>query len=125
MILIIGGACQGKTAYAKGHFGEGYRFVNHYHQTVREQMLAGLDPMEKARELVESENGTEDGKVRPDGEKNPEGLVIISDEIGYGLVPLDAFEREYREMDGRVHCYLASRAEQVIRVVCGIGVRIK
>ena len=53
------------------------------------------------------------------------GLVIISDEIGYGLVPVDVFEREYREKSGRVNCYLAEKADQVIRVVCGIGSRIK
>lgn len=109
MILIIGGSYQGKTAYAAEHFKEGWRIENHYHLKVKEQLQAGLDPLEEARKLAEGE----------------EKLVVISDETGYGLVPVDAFERAYREQSGRVNCYFAGRAEQVIRVVCGIGSRIK
>jgi len=51
--------------------------------------------------------------------------VIISAEVGYGLVPIDAFERKYREAVGRVNCYLAGEAEQFYRVVCGEGERLK
>lgn len=111
MIFIIGGAYQGKTAYAKDRFGEEYRILNQYHLKVKEQLKQGLNPMEEASRLLEA------------GET--ETLIIISDEIGYGLVPVDAFERAYREQTGRVHCFLAAKAEQVIRVVCGVGNRIK
>ena len=107
MILIIGGAYQGKTEYAKEHF-KGYKIKNQYHETVRKQMLEGMDPAEEAEKYLS-------GKDK---------LVIISDEIGYGLVPIDAFERKYREEAGRVNCFFARKAEQVIRVVCGIGTRI-
>lgn len=109
MILIIGGAWQGKTEYAKAAFGENAVMINHYHLRVKEQLKEGKEPLMEAQKLLE-EN---------------EECIIISDEIGYGLVPVDAFEREYREMAGRVNCYLAKKAEQVIRVVCGIGERIK
>lgn len=108
MILIIGGACQGKTEYAKVQFG-GKEIINHYHLKVKEQLKGGKDPLAEAEKLL--------------AEK--EKCVIISNEVGYGLVPVDAFEREYREMSGRVNCYLAGKAQQVIRVVCGIGTRIK
>ncbi len=108
MVLIIGGAYQGKDAYAREHF-PGCPILSGYHEKVREQMLSGQDPMEEARKLVLKD----------------QDLVVVSDEIGYGLIPMDAFERAYREMDGRVHCYLAKEAKQVIRVTCGIGVRIK
>lgn len=109
MILLIGGAYQGKTAYAREYAKEGDEIINHYHKKVREQMEAGLNPLEEAEKLVEESKEA----------------IIISDEVGYGLVPMDAFEREYREMVGRVNCYLAEHAEQVIRIVCGIGTRIK
>ena len=33
-------------------------------------------------------------------EKNKD-TIVIADEIGNGIVPLDAFEREYREQTGR------------------------
>lgn len=119
MILIIGGSYQGKTAYASEHFADGYLIYNHYHETIKEQMRSGLDPMEEARKLVASE------EMRGSSGRQGKEIVIISDEIGYGLVPIDAFEREYREVDGRIHCYLAGYAAQVIRVTCGIGIRIK
>ena len=45
--------------------------------------------------------------------------IVIADEIGCGLVPLDASEREKRERAGRLAYMLAERADTVIRVVCG------
>ena len=45
--------------------------------------------------------------------------IVIADEIGCGLVPLVASEREKRERAGRLACMLAERADKVIRVVCG------
>lgn len=56
--------------------------------------------------------------------KHPD-TVIICDEVGSGIVPLDSFEREYRERLGRLLCEIAAKAERVERIVCGIGQRIK
>ena len=53
------------------------------------------------------------------------GRVLVTDEIGLGIVPLDPFEREYREETGRICCLLAARSEQVWRVACGLGQRLK
>ena len=52
-------------------------------------------------------------------------LIIVCDEIGCGLVPVDAFEREYRESVGRICTELAKNADEVYRVTCGIGNRIR
>ena len=46
-------------------------------------------------------------------------LILICDEVGCGLVPVDAFEREYREAVGRICTVFARRADRVDRVVCG------
>lgn len=51
--------------------------------------------------------------------------VIISNEIGYGIVPIDKFERRYRELTGRICCQVAKESEEVHRVICGIGTVIK
>ena len=37
-------------------------------------------------------------------------------EVGYGLVPVDAFERQYREAVGRICTNLAACADRVDRV---------
>ena len=52
-------------------------------------------------------------------------IVIVTQEIGYGLVPVHAFDRRYRELTGRICTVLAANSDQVDRVVCGIGVTIK
>ena len=57
-------------------------------------------------------------------QRNPE-VVLVSDEVGYGVVPVDAFDRAYRERVGRICTELASYSKKVVRVVCGIGMVIK
>ena len=52
-------------------------------------------------------------------------ITIISTEIGYGVVPMDKGDRELRETVGRTCCYIAKKADEVVRVVCGVGNRIK
>ena len=42
--------------------------------------------------------------------KRDRELILICDEVGCGLVPVDAFEREYRETVGRICTALANRA---------------
>ncbi|MDO4331221.1 MAG: bifunctional adenosylcobinamide kinase/adenosylcobinamide-phosphate guanylyltransferase [Eubacteriales bacterium] len=112
MILVIGGAYQGKEEYVEKNFAAGYAIVKEYHLKIREQMKAGLEPLEEAKKLLAGADIGND-------------LVVICDEVGYGLVPVDAFERAWRETVGRVCCYFAKEADQVIRVVCGVGSRIK
>jgi adenosyl cobinamide kinase/adenosyl cobinamide phosphate guanylyltransferase len=55
---------------------------------------------------------------------NPE-IVIIVDELGCGIVPMNPYDRRYREQTGRICCKLAREAEEVHRVICGIGTVIK
>ena len=52
--------------------------------------------------------------------KNPE-VILISDEIGYGIVPFDKEERFYRELTGRIMCEVAKKANSVERIICGIS----
>lgn len=132
MQLIIGGYAQGKLAYAlKQINGEPYRVFDgklpemeqskepaaqetivilyHLHLWIREQILCGEKPEEKLTALI----------------KREQRLIVISDEIGNGIVPVDAFEREYRERTGRILVELADQADEVVRVICGIGQKIK
>ena len=51
--------------------------------------------------------------------------LIIMDEIGCGIIPLEKSERLWREAVGNVGCFLAERAEGVERIICGTAVRIK
>ena len=57
-------------------------------------------------------------------QENPDAFVT-ADEIGCGIVPMEAFERDYRETDGRICQRIAAYSEEVHRVICGLGMRIK
>lgn len=51
--------------------------------------------------------------------------IIISDEIGCGIVPVEMEERQIREETGRMLCRISSQADKVFRVMCGIPTQIK
>ena len=52
-------------------------------------------------------------------------LVIVTDEIGLGVIPETPLGRAFRDMMGLVNQVLAKRAEAVYFVVSGIPVKIK
>ena len=108
MKLYIGGAFQGQDGLARLENPNAVIFAD-FHETVREALLNGRDPREFAREICE---------------KQPDA-VIVADEVGSGVVPVLKEDRAYREAVGRALCVIAQASEQVTRVVCGIGVRIK
>lgn len=126
MIFVIGGRAQGKTVFAAGllkgvrtatadgrlseyHEAMNAGLVTHLECFVRRLMQDGEDPHEFVRELLES-NGN---------------AVVTADEIGYGIVPADPFERDYRETAGRACQEIAAFSVEVHRVICGLGTRIK
>ena len=130
MKLVIGGTAQGKLEYVllkydlqknivwHGCLPNGTEdinhiekpvILNHFHLWVRNRILSGGCPED---EIMSFLNCNED-------------CIIICDEIGNGIVPIEPFEREYRERVGRILVQLAQRAEEVERIICGMGQRIK
>ena len=131
MILTIGGAFQGKTAFAKsmlslkeeeifdgtewpkagdasaGWFDD-YRAVCHYEEVIRAQVADGQDPVEELHRIL---------GMAP--------FCLIADEVGRGIVPLERAERAMRDAIGRTLIEAAKAADAVYRVTCGIGERIK
>ena len=132
MKLVIGGRAQGKLNYVLQHMtdekyqiydgvfpddGELFNLtkknewliVNRFHKWVNKELKENRNPEEELEAFL----------------KKGVRFVIISDEIGNGIVPVDAFERDYRERTGRMLITLASQADEVVRVICGIGQKIK
>ncbi len=122
MIMITGGAFQGKRDFVKRRFGfadtdiadggscelqelSEARCIAHYELAVKRMLAENTDPLEFTEKLNCS--------------------VIIMNEIGCGIIPLDRGEREWREMTGRAGCILADKAEKVYRICCGIAMLIK
>ena len=108
MKLYIGGAYQGQEELALKENPDS-EILTDFHEMIREALERGEDPRSFATALCE-ENPT---------------VVVVSNEVGAGVVPVDAGERAFREAVGRALCIIAQRSESVTRCVCGIGVRIK
>lgn len=51
--------------------------------------------------------------------------VLIGMDFSCGLVPMDAQDRLWREENGRLNNYIASNADRVVRLFCGIPQVIK
>lgn len=52
-------------------------------------------------------------------------LVLVSNEVGLGIVPENALARRFRDAAGRLHQDLASVAERVLFVVAGLPMTVK
>ncbi|MFC1945773.1 bifunctional adenosylcobinamide kinase/adenosylcobinamide-phosphate guanylyltransferase [Chloroflexota bacterium] len=52
-------------------------------------------------------------------------FIIVSNEVGLGLVPEDAASRAYRDLLGRANQMLAGAAEEVYFMAAGIPLRVK
>ena len=130
MKLVIGGTAQGKLEYVllkydlqKNMVWDGslpnstedieYEekpvIINHFHLWIKNRMISGGCPEDEIMSFLDSN----------------EDCIIICDEIGNGIIPIEPFEREYRERVGRILVQLAKRAEEVERIICGVGQKIK
>ncbi len=52
-------------------------------------------------------------------------FIIVTNEVGLGLVPANKIGRLYRDLLGRVNQTLAERADEVYLMVAGLAVKIK
>lgn len=57
--------------------------------------------------------------------KNYENVVIVSNELGMGVVPPTPLGRYFREIAGKMNQYVAQNANEVYFVVSGISMKIK
>jgi adenosylcobinamide kinase / adenosylcobinamide-phosphate guanylyltransferase len=58
-------------------------------------------------------------------ERLPVNIVIVTNEIGMGIIPSDAITRRYENTLGRVNARLASALDSVELMVAGIPVKVK
>ena len=81
----------------------------------------------KKDELQEIENriNLEIDKLLNEGKKFNGNLIIVSNEVGMGLVPEYPLGRHFRDMAGRVNQIIAEKADEVYFLVSGIPMKIK
>ncbi|MEO0830767.1 MAG: bifunctional adenosylcobinamide kinase/adenosylcobinamide-phosphate guanylyltransferase, partial [Pseudomonadota bacterium] len=52
-------------------------------------------------------------------------VVIVSNEVGHGIVPDNALSRRFREAQGRLNIALAAEADLVVQVTAGLPMVLK
>lgn len=58
-------------------------------------------------------------------EKEPSHLIVVSNEVGLGLVPPYRMGRRFRDMQGRANRMAAERADRVALLVAGLPLWLK
>lgn len=55
----------------------------------------------------------------------PGKIIMVSNEVGYGIVPMGDLSRRFVDETGRLHQQLAAQMDQVILMVAGLPLTIK
>ena len=129
MILITGGASSGKATFARNLAAQHGWSEDDIAFNV-EELLWGQ--VEDAGQIAPAGDDAADHADNKAPSATPELIerlaakaIVTCSEVGAGIVPLDAQERAWREAVGRMSCELASQADAVVRMVCGIPVVLK
>lgn len=126
MILVFGGAYQGKYEWAKKNlkFDDDevlnctremksidfrHKVYNHF-----EEFIYALTSQDK-----------DAGKFLAENRSKIEDKIFIIEDISQGIVPIDPIDRAWREEVGRATTYIGLEAKEVYRVFCGLGQEIK
>ncbi len=55
----------------------------------------------------------------------PLDVILVTNEVGLGIIPADALTREYRDLAGIMNQRVAAVAGEVVLVVCGLPLNLK
>lgn len=129
MILITGGTSSGKATFARNLAAQhGWR-EDDVAFNVEELLWGQVEGAGQIAPAGDDAVGHADNKTLSATPELIERLaakaIVTCSEVGAGIVPLDAQERAWREAVGRMSCELASQADVVVRMVCGIPVVLK
>jgi len=74
---------------------------------------------------IESALLAEAGDLIEHARANSLRLILVSNEVGLGLVPVYLLGRAYRDILGRVNSALAERADSVIMMIAGLPIDLR
>lgn len=124
MILVFGGAYNGKLSYVKEKYNiteDEIFFCNGSEIDYSKKVICGLHKFTY-------ELGKESKNPLYNLKENIELLedkIIICDEISSGIVPLEKSHRVWREDTGRALQYLTKKSKKVVRIFCGLETVLK
>ena len=124
MHLIIGGAFQGKTQFARSRFGLSEADIFPCAGTQIDFSKRCITHLEAYTEACTRENRDPAALFRENPAVWQDSVLILGD-ISAGVVPMDPELRRWREENGKFGRYLAEHAESVHRIFCGLEQRLK
>jgi adenosylcobinamide kinase/adenosylcobinamide-phosphate guanylyltransferase len=77
------------------------------------------------RILAEADINAETARVEEALARRSGFAALVSNEVGYGIVPGNALARRFRDAQGRLNQRLATRADRVVLVVAGLPLVLK
>lgn len=118
MILIIGGAWQGKLDFAKETFG-----VSDIYTCTGPQIDFSHPCIDQIEKFTASHC---DPVSYFEAHRDQwQDSVLILQDIFCGVVPMGAENRAWRQRTGRLAQYLSREADRVSRIFCGLEQRLK
>ncbi len=127
MILITGGAYQGKLEFARDTFNISDDEIFYCTESTssldtRKIIINNLD--EYIRSAIYSGKDAKYIKSQLNDECCGNKIIIVTDQ-SCGIVPLKKEDRLFREALGRITTMLSQKADEVYRVFCGIPQKLK
>lgn len=125
MILIFGGVYQGKLEYARQNwdFSDDDIFFCEENLAIdlSKKVIVGLEKFVFACVFEDAEAKA----VLKMYDEPLDDKIFIVDDVSQGIVPMDTDRRAWREAVGRTLLWLGKEADEVHRVFCGLGQRLK
>ena len=153
MILVTGGARSGKSRHAEVLIGDSSQVLYiatsqilddemaariEHHRQSRPEHWRTVERWQHLDELIHADINPNEAVLLEcvttmvtnllfdyGGDKDPAKVVLVTNEVGMGIVPESRLARHFRDIAGRVNQQLAAAANEVWLVVSGIGVKIK
>lgn len=75
--------------------------------------------------LAGADIGTETEKLRRALERFRGHLILVANEVGFGIVPDNALARQFRDEAGRTNQIVADQADEVQLIMAGLSLRMK
>lgn len=113
MLLIVGGEGSGKRSFAAS--------LGYAPSDMADGVLDDRPVLFHLEQLVFQDPGCTDALLSALTRKE----VILCNEVGSGVIPVDRTERLGREATGRLCVLLAQQADCVVRMVCGLPMVLK
>ena len=77
------------------------------------------------RMLAQADVDAETDRLEEALDRRASPLVLVSNEVGSGIVPDNALARRFRDLQGRLNQRMAARADRVVLMVAGLPLTVK